>query len=142
MSVRTVVVGLIVREEDNFVLMALRHPSGSRPNLWELPGGKVHRKEDLPTALRREMLEELGVKVEVGERLAGAVLDLEDLFMLDLYVCRIVSGEPQPLVATTLEWVDFDDAVVRRPLVPSSYLFYAPVRKYLARLRAQSKTGS
>lgn len=131
----SVAVGLIVRDEDQHVLMTLRSPTGTRPNLWEFPGGKAFRKETIPVAVRRELEEELGVRAEVQKRLAGCVLHLEELFVIDLYVCRIIEGEPRPLVASALEWVDIDRAVVDRPLVPSCYLFYQSVRNHLQTVR-------
>jgi 8-oxo-dGTP diphosphatase len=129
-----VVVGLIVRE-DFRVLMTKRHPDGTRPDLWEFPGGKVDIRETHRDALHRELQEELGVETEVGDRLGGCILHLEQLFILDLYRCRIVRGEPRPLVTTALDWIDLDQAVVYLPLVPSCYLFYETVRRYLHRER-------
>ncbi len=38
---------------------------------WELPGGKVEPGEDAASALHRELAEELGVQVELGEELDG-----------------------------------------------------------------------
>ena len=39
------------------------------PLKWEFPGGKVEEGEDLKNCLKREIKEELGVEIEVKERL-------------------------------------------------------------------------
>ena len=39
------------------------------PLKWEFPGGKVEEDEDLESCLKREIKEELGVEIEVTERL-------------------------------------------------------------------------
>lgn len=39
------------------------------PLKWEFPGGKVEGDEDLITCLKREIKEELGVEIDVLERL-------------------------------------------------------------------------
>ena len=45
------------------ILLILRDnvPTISYPNFWNLPGGKVEDGEDFDTALRRELVEEIGV---------------------------------------------------------------------------------
>ena len=40
---------------------------------WEFPGGKVERDEDLATALRRELQEEIGVETEIGAEIHRVV---------------------------------------------------------------------
>jgi len=51
--------------------VALRKAGGSLGEKWEFPGGKVDGDESDEEALKREFLEEFGVKVRVGPRLAG-----------------------------------------------------------------------
>lgn len=73
---------------------------------WELPGGKQQPGEDLAACLVRELREELGVEVQVLERLA-VVRQREPEKSLDLHCfpCRLLSGEPQALEHLELAWV-------------------------------------
>ncbi|HOX17454.1 MAG TPA: (deoxy)nucleoside triphosphate pyrophosphohydrolase [Spirochaetales bacterium] len=61
------VAGIAIR--DGLVLVGRRKPGGELGGRWEFPGGKMEAGETPAETLRREYLEELGVEVEVGERL-------------------------------------------------------------------------
>jgi A/G-specific adenine glycosylase len=53
------------------LLLAQRPHKGLLGGLWEFPGGKLEESDpDLPACLRREIAEELGVEIDVGERVA------------------------------------------------------------------------
>jgi 8-oxo-dGTP diphosphatase len=60
--VHTVVVGCLVRNALNEVLLIRHHKRG-----WEIPQGRVEEGENLIEALHREVLEEAGVEIEAGE---------------------------------------------------------------------------
>lgn len=62
-----------IEESANGVLL-VRQRTGLK--LWTLPGGKVKRGESLVQALRREVREETGIRIEVGSLLG--VLDRRD----------------------------------------------------------------
>jgi 8-oxo-dGTP diphosphatase len=67
MSMRTVLVAAGIIIERGRVLLTQRKPGTHLAGLWELPGGKVQPGEDPRGALRRELKEELGIDVAVGE---------------------------------------------------------------------------
>ncbi len=70
-EVQVVVAGAIVA--GGRVLAARRSAPASLAGRWELPGGKVDPGESDAAALTRELREELGVEVEVGEQIGPDV---------------------------------------------------------------------
>lgn len=57
------------------VFLAKRQDVGDMGGRWEFPGGKIDEGEDFVTAIRREMSEEFGVKVEVFDRLCQVTFE-------------------------------------------------------------------
>ena len=58
-----------VIEREGRVLVARRRGGDRFAGLWEFPGGKIEPGEAPRDCLRREILEELGLDVEVGASL-------------------------------------------------------------------------
>jgi 8-oxo-dGTP diphosphatase len=101
-----VVAGVI--ERGGKVLVALRRPKGERASLWEFPGGKVESGEGERAALSRELREELGVRVQIGEEVARVEHIYPDLQVeLALYRCALHEGEePRALACEAVRWVE------------------------------------
>ena len=83
---------VIVDGEGRILLIQRGHaPSAGR---WTLPGGRLEPGETDADALRREVLEETGLAVEVG-RLAGTLERPGTggaTYVIHDYVCRVTGG--------------------------------------------------
>ena len=51
-------------------LVAQRKSIGARGECWEFPGGKVEQNESFPDCIKRELLEELGLEIEISKQLS------------------------------------------------------------------------
>jgi 8-oxo-dGTP diphosphatase len=58
-------VGAIVTDDERILLVQRGHPPSQ--GSWSIPGGRVELGETLPQALRREILEECGLEIAVGD---------------------------------------------------------------------------
>jgi mutator protein MutT len=100
-----VAIAIIVRGGQ--VLICQRGSAGPFPGLWEFPGGKCDPGEDPALAVQREIQEELGVRILPHSPMAVIDHDYPDLSVrLHPFVCSLVAGDPQPLSADRLQWVD------------------------------------
>jgi mutator protein MutT len=63
-SLVQVAVGMIHRPKDGAVLLASRPPGKVYAGWWEFSGGKLEPQETIGEALRRELQEELGIRVQ------------------------------------------------------------------------------
>lgn len=88
------------------VLLAKRPSPGLLGGLWEFPGGKVEAQETLAECLGREIQEELGARIRVGQPL-GVFRHAYTHFRITLhaFLCELVRGEPRPIQAAELAWV-------------------------------------
>jgi 8-oxo-dGTP diphosphatase len=91
---KTLHVACALIEHRGLLLSVQRSAAMSLPLKWEFPGGKIEPGEDAAACLRREVREELGVEVDVGEPLPSATHDYPG-FSVVLYPlrCRVTSGE-------------------------------------------------
>jgi len=100
------VVGAVIENEAGEVLCARRSDAMGRGGLWEFPGGKIEPGESPEESLRREIREELGCEIAVGEQIAEAVHGYPDLVVrLITYRARLTGGLPEAREHAELRWV-------------------------------------
>ena len=101
------VVAAIIENDQNEILCALRSPEMALPNLWEFPGGKVEKNEDIYSALEREIDEELGSKIETSKEVFNDNTHEYETLIINLISikCKIVDGTPSPSEHSKLIWL-------------------------------------
>jgi mutator protein MutT len=121
-----VAAALVFREGK--LLITRRFADAHMGGLWEFPGGKKELAESYEECLARELKEELGIEVEVGELFETITHRYPDKgVLLKFYKCRWRAYEPRPLGCDALTWVG--------PLELGSYAFPAADAKLLDRLK-------
>ena len=109
------------------VLIDQRLEEGLLGGMWEFPGGKQEAGETIGACIDRELMEELGITVQVGEELITvdhAYSHKKLRFVVHL--CTWVSGDPQPLASQQVRWV--------RPESLNNYPFPAANARIIAAL--------
>ncbi len=127
----TIAVGVIY-DEHGRILIDKRKPQGLLGGLWEFPGGKKEPGETLEAALRREVREELGIRIRVLQPLA-VVDHAYSHFRVRLHAfeCRHVAGVPRCIACTEVKWVS--------PATLKRYAFPAANTKIIGVLRTQGQ---
>lgn len=89
------------------LLIAKRPEDKHQGGLWEFPGGKVEADESVETALKRELLEEIGIEVQQCEPLVRIEHDYSDKsVVLDVWVVSSFSGKAIGLEGQPIEWIN------------------------------------
>jgi ADP-ribose pyrophosphatase YjhB (NUDIX family) len=116
--------------DDSGRLLLARRAVEPHKGLWDVPGGFLDEGEDALVGLRRELLEETGLTIDVGD-FVGAFADVygdgpETTAVLNLvWEARIAAGEPVPADdVSELRWfprdaLPRDDELAFRWLAPS-----------------------
>jgi 8-oxo-dGTP diphosphatase len=92
------------------ILIDRRKIGGTMGGLWEFPGGKIEVGETVAECIVREIREELGIEITVGEQLIS-IEHIYPQFQLTLIVhhCQHISGTPQPIESDEIQWITVSD---------------------------------
>lgn len=108
---------------DGRLLLAQRPEGKTMAGLWEFPGGKVEAGESPQGALTRELMEELGVRVDEADMspFAFASHAYERFHLLmPVFLIRKWEGEVESKEGQQLAWVS--DAEIRSYPAPAADL--------------------
>ena len=100
----------VIWNEQGQILIDRRRPEGLLGGLWEFPGGKIEPGETVEECIKREIQEELGIDIAVGDRLI-TIDHAYSHFRVTLTVhhCRHLAGVPQPIESDEIRWVTLDE---------------------------------
>jgi len=104
-----VVAGLIVQE--GLLLVCQRKENATFPLKWEFPGGKVESDEGHVDALRRELMEELGIRADKVSEIFRHTHQYSDRFMVNLRFYRVhgFTGVLTNRAFQHLAWAELDN---------------------------------
>ncbi len=99
----------VIWNDQHQILIDRRKQEGLLGGLWEFPGGKIEPNETVEDCIRREILEELGIHIEVGKPLCTVTHAYSHFKVtLNVHHCTYISGEPQPIECDEIRWVTLD----------------------------------
>ncbi|ALA50833.1 NUDIX hydrolase [Shouchella clausii] len=122
--------GALVRNENNHILL-VKHPKRG----WELPGGHVEEGESITNALKREVMEESGVEIEIGP-FCGISQDVNKAICHTWWLARATTSKLKTSEESIeVKFVTEEDAItmmaredfkkeLKRLLIPQLHPFY------------------
>lgn len=119
----------VIRGGDGSILITERAKHAHQGGLWEFPGGKVEAGESVQDALRRELLEEIGIGVETATPLIKISHDYGDRrVLLDVWNVTAFSGDAKPCEGQAMRWAmpdslrDFNFPAANLPIIKAAQL--------------------
>ena len=117
---KNISVACAIIEKGGKILATRRSESMSMPLKWEFPGGKIDNGESPEACLKRELMEELGIDVDVGRSLPQITYSYPEFSVtLFPFFCTIKGGKIilhehkafvwlLPSELHTLDWTEAD----------------------------------
>ncbi len=118
-----VVLGIV---EENEKILLIQRERGDFVGLWGIPGGKVEECEHIDEAVKREMLEELGIKLEFKELLGISTEIMHDKNSTSLlYICllNIDNDEEIKNPEFNYKWFDKNEIMNSNNIIESDKKF-------------------
>ncbi len=113
-----VAVGVLVKPNGDFLLTS-RPPGKVYEGYWEFPGGKLEAGETVEQALRRELIEEIGIMIGAAQPWKVELVDYPHA-LVRLHFCRVFdwTGELHMREGQLFAWQTLPVAVA--PVLPGT----------------------
>ena len=104
---------------------------GELKGQWDFPGGKIEIGETPQQALKREIEEELAIKIEVGKRIETIEYDYPTFHLcMDCFWCVVVDGKITLKEAESARWLKKDE-LYRVNWLPADITLIKPIQNSL-----------
>ena len=128
-----VAVGVLIKPNGDFLLTS-RPPGKVYEGYWEFPGGKLEAGETVEQALRRELIEEIGITIGAAQPWKVELVDYPHA-LVRLNFCKVFdwTGELHMREGQTFAWQNLP--VMVTPVLPGT----VPVLEWFEQERKLSK---
>lgn len=101
-----------ILKKDNKILIARKKQGKSLAGYWEFPGGKIEKGETPEESLKRELMEEMNIKIEMLEYVGESIYDYGNNTVINLkgFLAEIIEGDITLIDHDKYLWVTVDEA--------------------------------
>ena len=101
------VVAAIIKDKDK--ILSTQRGYGEFKDGWEFPGGKIEKGESQEEALKREINEELNIKIKIETFVDTITYDYDNFHLkMHCYICSIESGNLTLTEHSAFKWLTKD----------------------------------
>lgn len=120
------VVVAIIQNKANKILITQRMADRIQPNLWEFPGGKITLYETGLQALKREVFEEVDIKIDKAMPFMQIYHDYKDYTVwLDIWQVEKYQGTPSGKEGQNIAWISLEQLSPYNFLEANKFIFKA-----------------
>jgi len=102
----TNVVAAVIKKE-NLYLIAQRNRNKHFGLQWEFPGGKVENNENFQDALKREIMEELSITINVNDKITEEIFKDENVdIIIHYFFCSLKGGKIKLTEHENFLWIE------------------------------------
>lgn len=100
--------------------MIAQRLKGDFAGQWEFPGGKIEANETPQEALKREIMEEMELNIDVNEFLVTAEYDYPTFHLsMDCFMCSLGNEEIHLHDHTAIKWIPLNENIKNINWVPA-----------------------
>ena len=120
---------VIVNDEGKYLLTKRGGKAKNEKGKWEVPGGGIEFGENMHDAIKREVMEELGIEIEIFDHLPPVdhiIPDEGQHWITSGVISRITAGEPtimEPEKCDEIGWFSIDEMQDMQLAIPSRKYF-------------------